>query len=32
MESALKLQDASSGEILKTYEFKVNIRRKIGVK
>ena len=28
----LKLQDASSVEILKTYEFKLNIKRKIGVK
>ena len=28
----LKLQDASSGEILRRYEFKQNIRTKIGVK
>jgi len=28
----LKLQDASSGEILKTYEFKLTIKRKIGAK
>ena len=28
----LKLQDASSGEILRRYEFKQNIRTKIGAK
>lgn len=29
---SVKLQDASSGEIIKTYEFKLNIKRKIGAK